>query len=211
MSSAWDVCPHYFKMFSACPTVPFSDFEERPGEFITSLWMALVSSNQVWDLILVIILAGSLKNRINFLIAYLTPVIITSQILKPFFKGPRPPLSCIHAYGMPSGHSTAAGAIFIALIVLYQNRRIKSFNFTVIYAALMVNEAYSRIYLHYHTVHQVIYGFAFGFTSALILFHFFPITPPKTNKKYHRVEVMEHQYSENILQLQSQRYESLMI
>ena len=177
MSSACDVCPEYFRRFSACPTVPLSDFSERPWEFLVSLEMAIVSSNQMWDFIIILALFGTMRNRLFFLITYLVPTLLTSQVFKPFFRDPRPILSCISGYGMPSGHSTAAGVIFAATIVLYSRGWIRSFWFAVFYCALMVNEAFSRIYLHYHTEHQVIYGFSWGVIAAFLIFSVLPISP----------------------------------
>lgn len=180
MSSACNVCPYYFKQFSACPTVPFSDFEERPIEYLVSLEMAIVSSNQIWDLLFTLLLCGSFKNRIHFAIAYLIPVGLTSKVFKPFFKGPRPILSCIHTYGMPSGHATAAGVIFAASLILYAKGQIRHLGITIFMCLLVVNEAFSRIYLHYHTEQQVAYGFTWGLTCSLFLMTIFQITPPKS-------------------------------
>mmetsp|Transcript_868 Transcript_868/g.742 ORF Transcript_868/g.742 Transcript_868/m.742 type:complete len:113 (+) Transcript_868:84-422(+) len=112
---------------------------------------------------------------------------------------------------MPSGHSTAAGVIFSAIIVLFLNKRVRSLPFTFLYAALMVNEAYSRIYLNYHSLEQVIAGFSLGVLGGAILLHLFPISPPVSKQRYQRVEVIGDFYYEQDLPIKAQKYESLMI
>ena len=191
MSSACDVCPEFFRRFSACPTVPLSEFLSRPLELLVSLEMALVSSNQAWDFLLILFIAGSFRNRINFTISYLVPTLLTSQVFKPFFRDPRPVLSCIYGYGMPSGHSTAAGAIFSAVIVMYARGRIRNGWFALFYCLLMINVGYSRIYLHYHTKAQVLYGFTWGMVTAFFILAAFPITSEVKKKQRYETVIFE--------------------
>ena len=84
---------------------------------------------------------------------------------------------------MPSGHATAAGVIFITSILFYAKKRITYLWFSVFYCVLMLNECYSRIYLHYHTKEQVMYGFMWGTTSSLILFSIFRISEKLVSRR----------------------------
>ena len=183
MSSAWDVWPPYFAATASCPTVPFSDFESRPIEFMTSFEMALASANLRYDLLIMLILVGTWKNRFHMLIIYLIPLILTEVILKPIIQQPRPPLAWIDTYGMPSGHATSAGVIFVTIIILHSIGRIRSQWFAVFYSLFMINQAYSRIYLHYHTIAQVLTGFTIGTTLGLLLHHLLPISSKKAKRK----------------------------
>mmetsp|Transcript_1559 Transcript_1559/g.1525 ORF Transcript_1559/g.1525 Transcript_1559/m.1525 type:complete len:144 (-) Transcript_1559:321-752(-) len=143
-------------MLDSCPTVSFGDAQERPEEFLISLLMAVLSSIQILDFLLMLCLSGTKRNVFRFLIIYLIPVLIASNILKPLLKGPRPELSCTDKYGMPSGHSTAAGIIFITVMIFYRQKILASVKIPLLYGIMMPMQAYSRIYLHYHTVEQVI-------------------------------------------------------
>mmetsp|Transcript_34772 Transcript_34772/g.34432 ORF Transcript_34772/g.34432 Transcript_34772/m.34432 type:complete len:186 (-) Transcript_34772:44-601(-) len=183
---------------------------ERPAEFMISLFMAVLSSTQVFDIILMVYLARTKSNRIHVLIAYLTPVIITSQILKPYFQDPRPALSCIHGYGMPSGHSTAAGAVFVTAITLYLQKVISSFDLALLYGIMMPVQAYSRIYLHYHSEAQVLSGFSLGATVAMGLYLIFPLLPDQQELSQ-RVYLNEMQEHSSPMNVPNGRCESLMV
>ena len=210
MSTACDTCPAYFHRWSACPTVPFSDFSERPLEFLISLWMANSSAFQLYDFLIVLFLLGTKLNRFHFVISFATSTLLVNGVFKEYFNQPRPALSCIHGPGMPSGHSTAAGAIFTTIIILYSKGWIKNQRFVVLYCLFLMNEAYSRMYLHYHTEGQVIAGFLWGSLSTVLFLGFLTITPylPKIISK--RSLVIEGQYYRN-LTIQNERMEALMV
>uniref|UniRef100_A0A7S3NW47 Phosphatidic acid phosphatase type 2/haloperoxidase domain-containing protein n=1 Tax=Euplotes crassus TaxID=5936 RepID=A0A7S3NW47_EUPCR len=172
--------------------------------------MALSSATLVFDILLMVILAKTWGNRANVLIAYLTPVLLGNFVLKQIFQDPRPDLACSTTYGMPSGHSTAAGAIFITVMVLHQQHVISSSHFTLFYGLRMPLQAYSRIYLHYHTVRQVLVGFPLGAVFALVLYQYFPISAKKQEipRKFVLNEIPE-QY--RLIRLQNEKFESLMV
>ena len=129
----------------------------------------------------------TIKNIILLFINCTVPLLFLSLVLKPFFHHGRPDLSWIHSNGMPSGHSAAAGINFWVAILIYKKGWISSQRLCIAFCFLMVSEAYSRIYLYYHTVAQVICGFSYGIICVLLLHYFIPYELAKT-KQAIRVE-----------------------
>ena len=156
---------------------------DKPAEFLISLWMAIVSANQVYDFIFILYChRKNISNLIKFITFYTTSILFLTLVLKPYFKGPRPDEACIHSNGMPSGHSAAAGMNFMFAILLFRKGWMQNKNLCVAFCFLMVNEAYSRIYLYYHTVEQVICGFSFGVICIYLLDYIMPLEQVKTRE-----------------------------
>ena len=108
---------------------------------------------------------------------------ISENILKPYFQQPRPPLSCIDSYGMPSTHATLSGVYIIWVIYCYAKGLDVSVEWTIFLSIFAVNNAYSRIYLNYHTEEQVIYGFIWGASFTLLYLLCFPIKSDESEEK----------------------------
>lgn len=68
----------------------------------------------------------------------------------------------------PSGHTTAAFAIFLSLAILLQNKKMGLLCFL-----LAIVTGYSRIYLSQHFPIDVLIGSGIGVSSTLIVFGFF--------------------------------------
>eukprot|EP00112_Aurelia_sp_Birch-Aquarium-sp1_P011075 Seg2338.1 transcript_id=Seg2338.1/GoldUCD/mRNA.D3Y31 product="Dolichyldiphosphatase 1" protein_id=Seg2338.1/GoldUCD/D3Y31 len=146
-------------------------------------WMSLVPIFLIVSFVTLIIFRREL-HTITFFIGILLNE-IANQILKYSFKGPRP---CrkgdVHhvVYGMPSSHSQfmaffASYMVLFALIRLhnqYESKMDIVLKYVVSFGSLMValTVAYSRIYLRYHTVHQVFYGLLVGFVLGICWFMF---------------------------------------
>ena len=119
--------------------------------------------------------------------ALFAATLINEQVFKPIFKQPRPELACIDSYGMPSGHATLSGVYFVWAIYCYVTKIGNSLNNTLAMCIFTINNGYSRIYLHYHTVQQVEWGFIWGVSFALVYFIMVPMkSTPKAKKMFHR-------------------------
>mmetsp|Transcript_13517 Transcript_13517/g.15161 ORF Transcript_13517/g.15161 Transcript_13517/m.15161 type:complete len:170 (+) Transcript_13517:125-634(+) len=169
--------------------------------------MAFASANLIYDGIIMLILVGSWRNRIHMLFIYLVPTMLNELILKNIFQQPRPSLACVTSFGMPSGHATSAGVVFVTIFTLHTIGRVKSIKFTIFYCLLMILQAYSRIYLHYHTQEQVLAGFTLGVSLGMILITLLPLSPVELKKKSNYIP--EDYEAENLMM--EQTYEPLMV
>uniref|UniRef100_A0A7S3KH36 Phosphatidic acid phosphatase type 2/haloperoxidase domain-containing protein n=1 Tax=Euplotes crassus TaxID=5936 RepID=A0A7S3KH36_EUPCR len=146
--------------------------------------MAVASFSILFDAIIVISNAKTWRNKRNLIFVYLIPFILNETLLKNYFKQPRPALACVNSYGMPSGHATSASTNFVMVSMLLMKGMMKRPNVGHFYLFWMPLQAYSRIYLHYHTVDQVLAGFTLGIIASNILLMFFPITTDKESIEY---------------------------
>lgn len=93
------------------------------------------------------------------------------SVLKHLFAVPRPPNPIIEidSYAFPSGH--AAGAMFLALSIVYLTCRLPSrvhIATTLLVTSIVLLIGLSRVQLGLHTYMQVIAGFALGIFGATV-------------------------------------------
>ncbi|CAI2377571.1 unnamed protein product [Moneuplotes crassus] len=176
MSNHCDDCLLFFKFNDNCPILTWDKFSEMPLQYLISLEMALTSAQLYFDLLIMLNFARTKWNRIHLGAIYAFILLSSELILKPFFQQPRPEGSCIDGYGFPSGHATSSAIIIIFILTLYSKGWIRSRLFVTVYILLMLNQSYSRIYLNYHSVEQVISGFMIGLVSSLLLLEHLPIS-----------------------------------
>jgi membrane-associated phospholipid phosphatase len=77
----------------------------------------------------------------------------------------------------PSGHATAAFAVFTALALSVENKMAK-----VLFLVIAINAAFSRMYLSQHWLLDVFAGSLIGVLYALLLYFAFYINPKFDNK-----------------------------
>ena len=77
----------------------------------------------------------------------------------------------------PSGHATAAFAVFTALAFCTESRFLK-----FVFLVIAVNAAFSRVYLSQHWLFDVFVGSIIGFTYAVILYFVFYTNPKFDNR-----------------------------
>ena len=185
MSSAWDTWPTFFNFFDSCPTVQFSQLDDNPAEFFVSMIMAITGTLPfVTIIILGLLMLFTCKRRYEtLLIVLIVPSVITEMILKPYFHQARPPLACITSYGMPSGHATLSGVFICWALFAYHNKIITNFDHIIVIWLLSINNAFSRIYLNYHTKEQVVAGFIWGFISCALILMLMPIQKQQEVKR----------------------------
>ena len=192
MSSSCNTCNAYFSAFDSWPTVPFSDFDTRPAEFIISLQMAIVSTIP-FLLITAFLILYLITRRIKFgslVLASIVAAFLTELVLKPIFRDPRPPLACITSYGMPSGHATLSGVFIAWAVMAYSHSLLKDINSAILLWLFALNNAYSRIYLNYHTRNQVLAGLFVGIVVSSTIFAFLPLTEKQKKKDESRLMLL---------------------
>jgi undecaprenyl-diphosphatase len=104
------------------------------------------------------------------LVESVTPLL--SSLLKALVDRPRPPGALIHPSGssFPSGHAAYAGAMCVALVVLFTSpgpRRVLWWSLAALGVGLM---AWSRTYLQVHWLSDVVAGSLLGVGVALVVF-----------------------------------------
>ena len=92
-----------------------------------------------------------------------------NSLLKNSMKIPRPQLKG-KGYGFPSSHSQFMGYFMSYFLLIIMTRKIHKIYY-LYYLGLMIaglGTAYSRIYLNYHTLDQVVVGLILGVGSGLL-------------------------------------------
>lgn len=139
----------------------------RVLDFIGSVWitfplMVLVS---VWLVS---------RRRWGGLTFWLITMVLSQLAVGPIkwiYDRPRPPLSLVDTTGssFPSGHSVAAAAITLALVIVLVPAGPKRRNLELIAAAFAVVMALSRVYLRAHWLTDVTAGAALGAAIAILV------------------------------------------
>ncbi|KAJ7224141.1 hypothetical protein GGX14DRAFT_648651 [Mycena pura] len=110
-------------------------------------------------------------------------------VLKHAIRQERPSYSAAHGYGFPSSHSQYMGYFTTFLILhLYFRHRFASTGYSIldsawrvaVYSALMAWAAivaYSRYYLRYHSILQILWGLAIGMALGITVYAFCELIP----------------------------------
>lgn len=88
---------------------------------------------------------------------------------RPFLRVPPHPLSILHGYGYPSGHAVLSMAILgfgAAVLLKLLSRRRARWLATIVCAVLIAGIGWSRVYLGFHWVNDVVGGYLDGATVA---------------------------------------------
>jgi len=89
---------------------------------------------------------------------------IINSILKYILKQQRPEKSPISGFGMPSDHSGLSFYIATSLVLTCKF----SFSLNIVFVLVASTVAYSRFYLHYHSLYQVLCGGCIGVLFGMI-------------------------------------------
>ena len=129
-----------------------------------------------WALSLVAIGAALLLARrrlafIAFAVAECAAWLIPS-LLKALTGRPRPPDGLVHPVGssFPSGHTTYAGATYVALVLLFTEPGRRRRPWWTVATLGIVGMAWSRTYLQVHWLSDVVAGALLGIGIALLVF-----------------------------------------
>ena len=169
-------CNIIFYFCSCCPTKIINYFSPSQSDFIEISMIAL-SLTPYPVVFLLLCLAAYLRTSRSLLLLAL--VFIENFIvvaLKLIIQEPRPNYLCNYEYGFPSNHSCFFTCILFWFILeeFYTPKvlQIKYKSILIIFAIIYPFILYSRYYLHYHSIKQIIGGFIFGVFFAITWFYF---------------------------------------
>jgi membrane-associated phospholipid phosphatase len=115
-----------------------------------------------------------LRAEALFLATAILGSVALNGILKVFIQRPRPPLPWAHVlpdYSFPSGHSMNSLVFYLAIAVIIWARSKAPAGSIAVITALLIATAvgFSRIYLGYHYLSDVVGGFAAGLAWLLVV------------------------------------------
>eukprot|EP01132_Coremiostelium_polycephalum_P011220 gene11220-13745_t len=134
-------------------------------------------------------------------------LLLNEAILKNIIKQKRPIESCACSYGMPSGHSLISTFLLFWIIfeflydpLVLNSKLSKKQRYVYIGIAIVCFSVvpYSRVYLKYHTVEQIIVGSCLGFVISILVFLFLRLFLmhkfPKKEIKIRSVRILVNSY-----------------
>ena len=181
-------CHFFIKQLSSCPTKPLDIF--HPFNFTKSdfheLFMVLLSMTPYPCCFLILLISTYFKTTRS--ISVLMMVFIENfivEILKNNLRDPRPNYKCNHQFGNPSNHTSFFTCIVFWFIIeeiftpfKFQCKYKVYFYPLFIFYPFII---YSRYYLHYHSIEQIIYGFFLGIFVASFWYYLVTNIILKTN------------------------------
>lgn len=112
----------------------------------------------------------------NYMNSFLKLII---QNPRPWFVSSELYVNCEGGYGNPSGHAMSSAATMFAVAELFIDRYKPSSKIEciiyVITGFIVGNVGLSRIFLGFHSINQIIYGFLLGFSVYYFYFHYLKI------------------------------------
>ena len=139
----------------------------------------MILSSLIPYLIVLILLFLAIYIRTSRSILLLILIIIENIFvifLKVIIQQPRPNYLCNKEYGFPSGHTSFCTCILFWFILeefyIHKKLRFKYKNILIIFCIIYPFILYSRYYLNYHNIEQIIGGFIFGVFISVIWFFF---------------------------------------
>ena len=169
-------CNIIFYFCSCCPTKIINYFSPSQSDFI-EISMITLSLTPYPVVFLLLCLAAYLRTSRSLLLLAL--VFIENFIvvaLKLIIQEPRPNYLCNYEYGFPSNHSCFFTCILFWFILeeLYTPKELqfKYKSIIIIFAIIYPFILYSRYYLNYHSVGQIVGGFIFGIIFTNVWFFF---------------------------------------
>ncbi len=150
--------------------------------FFDYFFYLLTKSVEFWSCLIIYILVATLKNykyALIGLISYATSGLITQILKRNVFDDDRPTylidhLRLIpehfnfeqhHHFSFPSGHTTAAFALFLFLALISKKK------WGWLFGLLACITAFSRVYLSQHFFIDILFGSLIGTTTTIIIFY----------------------------------------
>jgi undecaprenyl-diphosphatase len=157
---------------------PFLHAISSPALDLVMNLLTMIGDVPFVALMFVISMAYLLSQRMRAEALFLATAILGSValngILKVFIQRPRPQLPWAHVlpdYSFPSGHSMNSLVFYLAIAVIIWARAKAPAGSIAVIAALLIatSVGFSRIYLGYHYLSDVVGGFAAGLAWLLVV------------------------------------------
>ena len=169
-------CNFIFKTLSSCPT-KIMDLKNLNSSDYYEIFMILLSST-AYPCCFFILLCGSYFKTTRLILIFIMQVLqnFLINILKDLIKDPIPNFKCNKEFGYPSNHSSFYTCLIIWFIIeeIFTERK-KQFKYKILLVPLYIIYpfiVYSRYYLNYHSMKQVINGIIFGFLFSIFWYFF---------------------------------------
>lgn len=160
-------CHYIIKSLSSCPISKNISFFE-----IFLIILSLLAYPCVFLLCLGCLIFRT--TRLGFLVVMVFADYFLVEILKNYLKEKRPNFKCNQEYGNPSNHAFVSSSIVIWMILEkifikkeYENKcQFIVYSFCILFPFLL----YSRYYLYYHSIKQIMIGTTLGCFFGIIYF-----------------------------------------
>ena len=161
---------------SCCPTKSINYFPPSSSDFFEII-MILLSLTPYPIVFLLLCLAAYLRtSRSVFLLGLVFVENLLVSFLKIIIQEPRPNYLCNNEYGFPSNHSCFFTCILFWFILeeFYTQKELQFKYKSIIFIIFIIYPfiLYSRYYLNYHSIGQIIGGLIFGIVFTTIWFFF---------------------------------------
>ena len=169
-------CNIIFYFASCCPTKVINYFPPTKSDFIEII-MILLSLTPYPTVFLFLCLAAYCRaSRSIFLLALMFIENFIVIFLKMIIQEPRPNFLCNNEYGFPSNHSCFFTCIAFWFILeeffITKNLQFKYKSILIIFYVIYPFILYSRYYLNYHSIGQIIGGVIIGIVISMMWFFF---------------------------------------
>jgi len=166
-----DSCTDPFKMMAACPDPAILHGPDLFQAILEYIWAYASLLPLFINIGQGVYLLGWRSSRTIFMaIAMVLHGWVNTHILKKAFAESRPADSCAPGYGLPSGHSGfaigLAAWLILEMVLLHDKvpfKRGKGYKLmTILYLMVAPLIAISRVFLHYHSMKQIVWGAVTG-------------------------------------------------
>ena len=169
-------CNFLFYFCSSCPTKKINYFNPSKSDFIEILMIILSLTPYPVVFIFLSLTAYFRTSRCFFVLALVFIENFLVFFLKMIFQEPRPNYLCNNEYGFPSNHACFFTCILFWFILeefnVSKKLQFKYKNILIIFGIIYPFILYSRYYLNYHNIEQIVGGFIFGVFIAVSWFFF---------------------------------------
>ena len=139
-------------------------------------------------LAVVLLLYRGLRAEALFMTAAIGGSVALNGTMKVIVERPRPTLPWAHVlpdYSFPSGHSMNSLVFYLAIALILRARYGRKVGFAAVAVALLIAVAvgFSRIYLGYHYLSDVVGGFAAGLAWLAVVVLAFEVVPRSWSRR----------------------------
>ena len=160
----------------SCPTKSINYFPPSSSDFFEIIMITLSFTPYPVVFLLLCLSAYLRTSRSIFLLGLVFAENSLVALFKLIIQEPRPNYLCNNEYGFPSNHSCFFTCILFWFILeefyIQKNFQIKYKNVIFILFIIYPFILYSRYYLNYHSVGQIVGGFIFGIIFTIVWFFF---------------------------------------